>query len=215
MNLVEYGLLAFSSLFVIVDPIAAVPAFVSMTTRVTVAQRLRMARVACCVTVGLLTMFSLIGQSLLNVLGITVPAIQVAGALILLLVSLDMLRGQRSTVQETAEETAAGTGKDDIAITPLAVPMLAGPAAISTVILLESQAKTWAHRGVLLACLGLVGLASYIIFSLAANGARWLGPIAEKIITRLMGLLLAALAVQFLFNGLKGPEGLLGPFTTR
>jgi multiple antibiotic resistance protein len=120
-----------------------------------------------------------------------------------------MLRAQRSAVQETAEETAAGSSKEDIAITPLAVPMLAGPAAISTVILLEAQATTWAHRGMLLACLVLVGLASYIIFALGATGAKWLSPIADRIIARLMGLLLAALAVQFIINGLKGEEGLL------
>jgi MarC family membrane protein len=210
MTLTEYALFAFSSLFVIVDPVAAVPAFVAMTARDTVAQRLRMARVACLVMVGLLTSFALVGQTLFNLLGITLPAIQVAGALVLLLVALDMLRAQRSAVQETAEETAAGSSKDDIAITPLAVPMLAGPAAISTVILLEAQAATWAHRGMLLACLALVGLASYIIFALGATGAKWLSPIADRIITRLMGLLLAALAVQFLFNGLKGEGGLLG-----
>lgn len=210
MTLTEYALFAFSSLFVIVDPVAAVPAFVAMTSRDTVAQRLRMARVACLVMVGLLTGFALVGQTLFNLLGITLPAIQVAGALVLLLVALDMLRAQRSAVQETAEETAAGSSKEDIAITPLAVPMLAGPAAISTVILLEAQAATWAHRGMLLACLVLVGLASYIIFALGATGAKWLSPIADRIITRLMGLLLAALAVQFLFNGLKGEGGLLG-----
>jgi multiple antibiotic resistance protein len=209
MTLTEYALFAFSSLFVIVDPVAAVPAFVAMTSRDTVAQRLRMARVACLVMVGLLTGFALVGQSLLHLLGITLPAIQVAGALVLLLVALDMLRAQRSAVQETAEETAAGSSKEDIAITPLAVPMLAGPAAISTVILLEAQATTWAHRGMLLACLVLVGLASYIIFALGATGAKWLSPIADRIIARLMGLLLAALAVQFIINGLKGEEGLL------
>lgn len=213
MTLAEYTLFAFSSLFVIVDPVAAVPAFVAMTSRDTVAQRLRMARVACLVMVGLLTGFALVGQTLLNLLGITLPAIQVAGALVLLLVALDMLRAQRSAVQETAEETAAGSSKEDIAITPLAVPMLAGPAAISTVILLEAQATTWAHRGMLLACLVLVGLASYIIFALGATGAKWLSPIADKIITRLMGLLLAALAVQFIFNGLKGEGGLLKQLT--
>jgi multiple antibiotic resistance protein len=213
MTLTEYALFAFSSLFVIVDPVAAVPAFVAMTSRDTVAQRLRMARVACLVMVGLLTGFALVGQSLLHLLGITLPAIQVAGALVLLLVALDMLRAQRSAVQETAEETAAGSRKEDIAITPLAVPMLAGPAAISTVILLEAQATTWAHRGILLACLVLVGLASYTIFALGATGAKWLSPIADRIITRLMGLLLAALAVQFIFNGLKGEEGLLKQLT--
>jgi multiple antibiotic resistance protein len=204
----EYGVLAFSSLFVIVDPIATVPAFLAMTARYTLVQRLRMARVACLVAVMILGGFALVGQWLFSLLGISLAAVQVAGALVLLLVALDMLRAQRSPVQETAAETAEGAAKDDIAITPLAVPMLAGPAAISTIILLDAQAPSWLHRGILLACVGLVGLASYGILALGASGARWMSPLAEKIITRLMGLLLAALAIQFLFNGLKGEGGL-------
>jgi len=207
MTLTEYAVLAFSSLFVIVDPVATVPAFLAMTTRDT-AQRLRMARVACMVAIGILAGFALIGRWLFSLLGITLAAVQVAGALVLLLVSLDMLRAQRSPVQETAAETAEAAMKDDIAITPLAVPMLAGPAAISTVILLDAQAASWAYGGVLLACVALVGLASYAILALGASGAKWMTPLAEKIITRLMGLLLAALAIQFLFNGLKGEGGL-------
>ena len=207
MTLTEYAVLAFSSLFVIVDPIATVPAFLAMTTRDT-AQRLRMARVACLVAIGILAGFAMVGRWLFSVLGITLPAVQVAGALVLLLVSLDMLRAQRSPVQETAAETAEAAMKEDIAITPLAVPMLAGPAAISTVILLDAQAASWAYRVVLLSCVALVGLASYAILALGASGAKWMTPLAEKIIPRLMGLLLAALAIQFLFNGLKGEGGL-------
>ena len=213
MDLIEYGLFAFSSLFVIVDPIAAVPAFLAMTQRDSVAQRLRTARMACVVVVGFLTGFALLGQAIFKLLGITLPAVQIAGGIVLLLVALDMLRAQRSTVQETAEETAAGTSKDDIAITPLAVPMLAGPAAISTVILLEAQARSLMHRGILLACLVLVGLTSYIILAVGATGAKWLNPIAEKIISRLMGLLLAALAIQFMLNAIASEQGILGRFT--
>jgi multiple antibiotic resistance protein len=208
MTSTEYAVLAFSSLFVIVDPIATVPAFLAMTARYTLGQRLRMARVACLVAVLILSGFALTGQWLFSLLGITLAAVQVAGALVLLLVALDMLRAQRSSVQETAAETAEGAAKDDIAITPLAVPMLAGPAAISTIILLDAQAPSWLFRGILLSCVGLVGLASYGILAVGASGAKWISPLAEKIITRLMGLLLAALAVQFLFNGLKGEGGL-------
>jgi multiple antibiotic resistance protein len=208
MTPTEYAVLAFSSLFVIVDPLATVPAFLAMTARYTLAQRLRMARVACLVAVMILGSFALVGQWLFSLLGISLAAVQVAGALVLLLVALDMLRAQRSPVQETAAETAEGAAKDDIAITPLAVPMLAGPAAISTIILLDAQAAQWLYRGILLSCVGLVGLASYGILALGASGAKWMSPLAEKIITRLMGLLLAALAVQFLFNGLKGEGGL-------
>lgn len=210
VKLTEYALFAFGSLFVIVDPIAAVPAFIAMTAQDTVAQRLRMARVACLVAMGILAGFALLGQALFKILGVTLPAFQVAGALVLLLVALDMLRAQRSAVQETAEETAEGATKEDVAITPLAMPMLAGPGAISTVILLEAQTKTWAQRAVLLACLTAVGLASYITLALAGRGARWLSPIAERIITRLMGLILAAVAIQFMFNALKAEGGLLG-----
>jgi multiple antibiotic resistance protein len=137
------------------------------------------------------------------------PAFQVAAGLVLLLVALDMLRAQRSAVQETAEETAAGVSKDDVAVTPLAMPMLAGPGAISTVILLDAQAQTFTQQIILFICLGAVGLLSYLTFALAGQGARWLGPIAEKIITRLMGLLLAAVAIQFIFNAVKSEGGLL------
>ena len=209
MTLTEYALFSFGSLFLIVDPIAAVPAFLAMTARDTVAQRIRMAQVACLVTIGILAVFALTGQGLFRALGVSLPALQAAGGLVLLLVALDMLRAQRSAVQETAEETAAGARKEDIAITPLAIPMMAGPGAISAVILLESQAADWTQRGVLIGCIVAIGIVSYIILALAGRGASyWMGPIAEKIITRLMGLLLAALAIQFIFNALK-TEGVL------
>ncbi|MFQ5991731.1 MAG: MarC family protein, partial [Nitrospiraceae bacterium] len=188
MRPTEYALFAFGSLFVIVDPVAAVPAFVAMTARDSVTVRLRTARVACLVTVGILTGFAFLGQILFRALGVTLPALQVAGGLVLLLVALDMLRAQRSAVQETAEETAEGASKDDVAITPLAIPMMAGPGAISAVILLEAQAADWLQRGTLLGCVVAVGLSSYVILALAARGTRWLSPIVEKIITRLMGL---------------------------
>jgi multiple antibiotic resistance protein len=112
-------------------------------------------------------------------------------------------------VQETAEETAEGLTKDDVAITPLAMPMLAGPGALSTMILLNTQAPSWAHRSILYSCLAAVGVACYLTFNIAGRGAHWLSPIAIKIITRLMGLLLAAVAIQFIFNAIKGEGGLI------
>lgn len=209
MSLTEFALFSFGTLFVIVDPVAAVPAFIAMTAQYSVPDRVRTARLASAVTAGLLAVFSLVGQTFFRVIGVTLPALQVAGGLLLLLVALDMLRAQRSAVQETPAETAAGVGKDDVAITPLAIPMMAGPAAISSVILLGAQAHDWMQRAVLLGCVAAVGLASYIILALAARGTQWLSPIAEKILTRLMGLLLAALAVQFIFNAFRD-VGLIG-----
>ena len=124
MSLLEYSLLALSSLFVIIDPIAVTPTFLAMTAHDTAAQRNRMARTACTVAAALLVVFSVAGNLVFRFLGITLPAFQLAGSIILLLVALDMLRAQRSRVQETQEETDAGSAKEDIAITPLAVPLL-------------------------------------------------------------------------------------------
>lgn len=203
-SLLHYALLAFGSLFVIVDPLATVPAFLAMTPRDTPEQRIRMARLASLVMAGVLLVFAVAGKIIFKYLGITMPAFQIAASIVLLIVALDMLRAQRSRVQETSEETIAGAEKADIAITPLAVPMLAGPGAISTAIVLQSQAVGAAQYAVLYACIVGVSAASYIIFHVCAHGAKWLSPIAMKITTRIMGLLLAAVAVQFMINGLKG-----------
>ena len=203
MSLIEYSLLAASSLFVIVDPFAVIPAFIAMTPNDSPAERSRMAKIACLVVAGVLLGFGFAGKWVFQLLGITMPAFQIAASIVLLLVALDMLRAQRSRVQETSEETAAGAEKTDIAVTPLAIPMLSGPGAISTVILLESEATTVWHSLALCGCILLVALASYGILHMAAHGAKRLNPIALRIGTRVMGLLLAAIAVQFMVNALK------------
>jgi len=203
MSLLEYTLLAASSLFVIVDPFAVIPAFIAMTPNDTPAERSRMAIIACLVVAGVLLGFGFAGKWIFKFLGITMPAFQIAASIMLLLVALDMLRAQRSRVQETHEETAAGMEKTDIAVTPLAIPMLSGPGAISTVILLQSEATTVWHSLALCGCILLVALASYGILRMAAHGAKSLNPIALRIGTRIMGLLLAAIAVQFMLNAIK------------
>jgi multiple antibiotic resistance protein len=203
LSLSEYILLAFGSLFVVVDPVAAVPTFLAMTPGDTPEQRLRMAKIACITTAGVLLVFSVAGNLVFKVFGITLPAFQIAASIVLLIIALDMLRVQRSRVQETHEETKAGIEKTDIAITPLAIPMLAGPGAISTTILLQNQAADIPQHIALYGCIAVVALASYLIFRLAVRGARWLNPIAMSIMIRIMGLLLAAVAVQFMLNALK------------
>lgn len=203
MTLTAYVLLAMTSLFVIVNPIAAVPAFIAMTPSDSVPSKLRMARLACMVAAGVLVLFVATGGWLFGLLGITLPAFQVAGSLLLLRIALDMLHGKRSAAQETPEETAAGASKEDIAITPLGVPMLAGPGAISTSLILLHQAQGWAQKAALIGSIGAIALVSYGILRISVHGARWLNPLALKLLTRLMGLLLAAVAVQFAINGLE------------
>lgn len=200
--MIEYALLAISTLFVIVDPIAMVPAFLAMTPTDTPAQRIRVAKIASLTSAAVLLFFAWAGKLFFKLLGITLPAFQLAGAIVLLLVALDMLRAQSSPVRVTPAETDAGAEKSDIAVTPLAIPMLAGPGAITSAILLRNQADSVAKQIMLLTAILLVCASIYVIFRLSAHGARWLSPIALRLVTRIMGLVLAALAVQFAANAL-------------
>ena len=209
MDTFEYGLLAFSSLFAIVDPIATVPTFIAMTPNDTSESRRRMAFIACIVATGVLILFTVAGRQLFQLLGVTLPAFELAGSFLLLNIAFDMLYAKRTGSRESEEEVAAGTAKDDIAISPLGVPMLAGPGAISTVLILATRAGNWINYGVLIGAIVLVGLVSYGILHLGARGAMFLNPLALKLVTRLMGLVLAAIAVQFAFNALAA-SGLFG-----
>jgi multiple antibiotic resistance protein len=203
MELLKYMLLSSASLFVIIDPIATVPAFLAMTPKDGPEARIRMARLACIIAACILITFVLTGQTLFRFMGITIPAFKIAGSIVLLLVALDMLRARRSAVKETMEETYAAAEKEDIAVTPLAVPMLAGPGAISTTILLHLEAKDVQHTLALVGCILLVCAASYLVFYVASKGAtRFANAIGMKIVERLMGLLLAAVAIQFAIDGL-------------
>jgi multiple antibiotic resistance protein len=211
MTLAEYALFAFSSLFVIIDPIATVPAFLAMTPNDTPTQRIKMARLACVISAVILLLFALTGEIIFNFLGVSLPAFKIAGSIVLLLVALDMLRARRSAVRETSEETDAGASKEDIAVTPLAVPMLAGPGAITTAILLRDRASGVVQEAALCVCIAAVCLASFLIFSLSARGAKWLNPIAMRITTRIMGLLLASVAIQFMLDALRAADLLGAP----
>lgn len=203
MTFFEYVLLALSSLFVIIDPIATVPAFLAMTPHDSPEHRIRMARLACQAAAVMLLVFAVAGRWVFHLLGITIPALQMAGSIILLIIALDMLKATRSKAQETHEEVEAGMAKADIAITPLAIPMLAGPGAISTVILLQAKADSIPKHIALYVSIVVVCAASYLVFFLSSRGAKWLSPIALRVTTRVMGLLLAAIAMQFLLNALR------------
>jgi multiple antibiotic resistance protein len=203
MRLTEFALLAFSSLFAVLDPIAVVPAFIAMTATDSPAAKLRMARLACSVAAGVLMLFAAAGNMIFKVMGITLPAFQLAGSILLLRIALDMLYARRTAAHETQEEVAEGAAKEDIAITPLGVPMLAGPGSISTALILLHQAKGPAEVAALFGAIALVCLSAYVIFWLVVHGAHHLNPLALKLATRLFGLLLAAIAVQFILNALE------------
>ena len=198
---INFIILSFWSLFVIVDPVGAIPTFLAMTARDKTADRVRMARLASIVTFLVLVLFSFGGKWILGAFGVSMPAFEIAGGVILLKVALDMLQARQTALKETPEEQAEGKSKNDIAVTPLAIPMLAGPGAITAVVLLSAQTTNAEQHAIVAVNIFLVSLITFIILRFAAIRASILSAITLKIIVRLMGLLLAAIAVQFILNG--------------
>jgi MarC family membrane protein len=198
----QFGLITFTSVLFIVDPFAAVPSYLVMTQSETADERRRTARRACIAMAVLLIVFAAGGQLIFRAFGITLPAFRVAGGLILWFVAVDMLRGQRST-QESREELAEGVAKEDVAVTPLAIPVLAGPGAISTVMVLAGQARDLSHGAVVYLAIVLTALISYWSLRLAERLVAYLGQTGIRVMTRIMGLLLAAVATQFILTGLR------------
>lgn len=205
MTPLEYALLAAGSLFAIINPLAAVPAFLAMTPHDTLSERLVMARRACVTAGAVLLVFALVGQKIFKLLGISLPSFQIAGGLILLLISVDGIRAKRSAVQETEEETREGTSKEDVSITPLAVPMLSGPGAITTVIVLETKALDMTQLGLLYGIIAGISAATYLVFVVTLKGAKRINPIVMNVTTRLMGLMLGAIGIEFILSALRSP----------
>jgi multiple antibiotic resistance protein len=207
------SLVSLSAVFFVVDPFSAVPFFLAMTREDTAEKRRRMALRASVAAALILSTFSLAGAWIFRLLGIGLPAFKVAGGVVLLLMALDMIRTQPSKTRITEGEVAAGCGKEDIAVVPLAMPLLAGPGSIATCIVLMARARSgpWWHAIPVLAAIGLTGLATYLVLAGAARTEKVLGATGLAILERAAGLLLVAIAVQFMMDGLgEGLPGLLG-----
>jgi multiple antibiotic resistance protein len=195
------ALLTLSALFFVVDPIGVLPIFVSITPGDAPQKRRAMARKACLVAGGLLLAFALAGGALFRLLGVSLPAFKVAGGIALLLNGIDMLRGKETPLKTSAEEQAEGVARDDVAVFPLAMPLLAGPGAIATVMVMMGRASgPIAVGGVIFAIVATM-LGSYLILRTAEYTDRWMSTTAKTIIIRVFGLLLAGIAVQFMLEG--------------
>jgi multiple antibiotic resistance protein len=197
----EFSLMALSSVFFIVDPFATIPAFLVMTAGDTEAKRSRMARQAAWTCFLVLTVFALAGSAIFGLFGITPPAFKIAGGLLLFMVALDMLQAKRSGTQEVSEERAEGLEKEEVGVAPIGIPMLAGPGAISTVMVLIGQSRNWWSAIPVFAAITVTALASYFILASANRLRGLLGEIGIRVLMRLMGLVLVAIAVQFFVNG--------------
>jgi multiple antibiotic resistance protein len=192
---------AFVTLFVIIDPIGLAPLFVALTQGMTARQRRKVAVRACVVALGLLTLFGVAGEAVLNFLGISMPAFRIAGGVLLFLTALDMLFERRAQRRQGQADTAH---PEDPSVFPLAIPLIAGPGAIASMILLTGQDGGAAlHVLAVHVVMLLVLVVVFAFFLLAAPLERLLGPTGINVVTRLLGMLLAALSVQFVIDGMR------------
>lgn len=193
-------LTAFVTLFVIIDPIGLAPLFVALTQGQTAAQRRRVAITACLVGAAVLTAFGLLGEAVLGFAGISMPAFRIAGGVLLFLTALDMLFERRTKRREDQSRA----NEDDPSVFPLAIPLIAGPGAIATMILLTNQnAGDWSWVVAIHLVMLAVVFVTFLFFLLAGPIEKLLGPVGINVVTRLLGMLLAALSVQFVLDGLR------------
>jgi len=202
-EVLTHSLVALSAIFVVVDPLAAVPFFLAMTSDQSPEQRRETARRAAIGAWLILTAFGLVGALLFRLLGISIPAFKLAGGVLLLLIAIDMLRTAPSPARITAREVEAGAEKDDVAIVPLAMPLLAGPGSIATVIVLMGrvQPKQWWNGLPVLVAVAVVAAATYLTLASASRVERVLSRTGMNILERVAGMLLAAIALQFMIDG--------------
>jgi multiple antibiotic resistance protein len=199
-NLVQFGLVTLTSVLFIVDPIAVVPTYLVITQGHSSEQRAVTARRACIAAALILIAFALFGTLIFQIFGITIEAFRIAGGLILWVVAMEMLHGERKT-QESREEISEGRVKEDVAVTPLAMPMLAGPGAISTIIVLAGQARTVPQKVMVHMSIIVTMLVSLLVLRVGERVVLRMGQTGIRVMTRIMGLLLAAIAVQFVITG--------------
>jgi multiple antibiotic resistance protein len=205
---ISSALVAFSAVFFVVDPIGVVPIFIAITQGDPPEKTRDTARRACLVAASLLVFFALFGTFLFKVVGVTLGAFRVAGGVVLLITALDMLRARQSETRTSPEEALEATGKEDIAIVPLAIPLLAGPGAIATVMVLMAKASGLVPVLVVVGSVAITMAASYFLLRGAPWVQRVLGQSGVAIVQRVMGLLLAAIAVQFIAEGGRDLMGL-------
>ena len=196
-------LVSLSAIFFVVDPIGVVPLFLAMTAGDTQEKVRRTAMRACLVACGMMLFFALFGGVIFKVFGVSLGAFRVAGGILLLITALDMLRARPSETRTTPSEEQEGVVKEDVAIVPLAIPLLAGPGAIATAMVLMAKGDTLVSAIPVLAAVVLTFVASYFILRASGLIQRVLRQSGVAIVERVMGLILAAIAVQFIADGGK------------
>jgi len=199
----EFIISSLAAIFVVMDPLGAIPVFLVTTEGDTPEKRNRIIRRACWAAFIILVAFALLGAVIFRIFGITFAAFRIAGGILLLKVALDMLYARRPGSHITLGEEKDAAGKEDVAIVPLAMPMLSGPATIATVLVLMEKSNSTIQSAIVIISIFLVCLFTYVILRSSNLIFRKLGQTGVNILVRIMGLILLALAIQFVFDGIK------------
>jgi multiple antibiotic resistance protein len=215
--MVETALVAFTTFFATIGPLDTAALFPALTPQNTARERRAMARRGCLIGGAILVFFALLGEGVLRAFGITLPALRTAGGVLLLLIAIDMVFARNSGgTTATADERAEAAAKPDISVFPLATPLIAGPGAIGAAILLVAEAHRDPVRiAVVIGALLAVVLLTFVLLLVSTQVQKLLGVTGLHVVTRVMGVLLAALAVQFLFDGIAASGLLGGPALSR
>jgi multiple antibiotic resistance protein len=192
------------ALFAIVNPIGSVPIFMSATDRWSQADRERTARTVAFTVFIVLAVSAFLGDSILNFFGISIPSFQVGGGILLMLIAISMMHGKQSHTRQTPEEAQTLDEREVTAIVPLSIPLLAGPGAISHMIITAQQTNNFSGHVALIIPILFIAIIIWLVLRLAVRISHRLGPIGINIVTRLMGLILAAMAVEFIAHGMTG-----------
>lgn len=194
---------SFTSLFSVVNPLAAMPLFMSLTDRFTAEERIHTAQKATMYMFGVLLTFLLIGTFILSFFGISLSGIRIAGGLIIMRAAYSMLNPEKAGKKLTDEDEAAAMEKEDVSFSPLALPLLSGPGSIAVVIGFATQAEGIMHYVINAISILFVVLLTYGILRLAPVSARYIGPTGLNVMTRLMGFIALAISVQFILSGIS------------
>jgi multiple antibiotic resistance protein len=194
---------AFVTLLVVIDPPGCAPIFASVTAGTTAQHRRAMALRSVAIASGILIFFALLGEDLLSALGISLSAFRIAGGIMLFLIAIDMVFEKRTERRENRAEEVVASEPEDISVFPMAIPMIAGPGSIASIMLLMARSEGFVESLVVLGALAATLVLTLLCLLLAGPLMRLLGHRMEAMITRLLGVLLAALAAQFVIDGLQ------------
>ncbi len=189
------------ALLVLVNPFGIIPVFVTMTAQETEASRKRIAGIAAIAVSIVLIVSALFGERIIEIFGISIASFKVGGSILVMLNAIAMMQASTSGVKQTPEEAREAEDKTSIAVVPLAIPLLTGPGTISTTIIYASESKSVAHLGIMVGCGIVIGFITWVALRVATRVGRHMSQTAINVATRLMGLLLAALAVEIFASG--------------